>query len=98
MSERRSFNFKERPPGTNQKVNFSGKVLNRQSATKKFDGYDPVGGKEIQPGIIVEHERFGRGKVLHIEGEHPNVKATVFFNNAGQKQLLLKFAKLKIIS
>jgi len=98
MSERRSFNFKERLPGTNQKVNFSGKVLNRQSATKKFDGYDPVGGKEIQPGIIVEHERFGRGKVLHIEGEHPNVKATVFFNNAGQKQLLLKFAKLKIIS
>ncbi|MBZ4675856.1 MAG: ATP-dependent helicase [Anaerophaga sp.] len=98
MPEKRTFSFEKTPPGPKQKVNFSGKVLNRQSATKKFDDYVPASGKEIQPGIIVEHERFGRGKVLHIEGEHPNVKATVFFNNAGQKQLLLKFAKLKIIS
>lgn len=52
----------------------------------------------IQPGMLVEHERFGRGKVLHIEGKAPNIRATVFFKNAGQKQLLLKFAKLKIIS
>jgi DNA helicase-2/ATP-dependent DNA helicase PcrA len=46
--------------------------------------------------MVVEHQRFGEGKVLKIEGILPNAKATVFFRNAGQKQLLLKFAKLKI--
>lgn len=45
----------------------------------------------------VEHQRFGPGKVLHIEGTFPDLKATIFFHNAGQKQLLLRFAKLKII-
>jgi DNA helicase-2/ATP-dependent DNA helicase PcrA len=45
----------------------------------------------------VEHERFGFGKVIHIEGNKPDLKATIFFKELGQKQLLLKFAKLKII-
>lgn len=58
------------------------------------DYSDPSG---IQTGMMVWHERFGDGKVIHIEGEFPNSKATVFFQNSGQKQLLLKFAKLKII-
>ena len=52
---------------------------------------------EIQPGTEVKHVRFGKGKVLKLEGNAPNVKATVFFPSAGQKQLLLKFAKLEII-
>ena len=51
----------------------------------------------IQVGMEVEHPRFGKGKVLNMEGEFPNKKATVFFQSAGQKQLLLKFAKLRII-
>lgn len=51
----------------------------------------------IQPGVEVEHERFGKGKVLSIEGNGSNIKATVFFNAVGQKQLLLKFAKLRIV-
>jgi DNA helicase-2/ATP-dependent DNA helicase PcrA len=46
--------------------------------------------------MMVEHQRFGVGKVIKIEGVSPNKKATVFFQHAGQKQLLLKFAKLKI--
>jgi DNA helicase-2/ATP-dependent DNA helicase PcrA len=46
----------------------------------------------------VEHDRFGKGKILNIEGGPPNTKATIFFNDHGQKQLLLKYAKLKIIS
>ena len=50
---------------------------------------------EIQPGIEVEHERFGKGKVLSLDGEGPNKKATVFFPGVGQKQLLLRFAHLK---
>lgn len=51
----------------------------------------------IQPGVEVEHERFGKGKVLSVEGNGSNIKATVFFNAVGQKQLLLKFAKLRLV-
>src|SRR3989339_383325 len=51
----------------------------------------------IQSGMSVYHERFGPGKVLQLEGKFPNTKATIFFQSSGQKQLLLKFAKLKII-
>ena len=42
------------------------------------------------------HGRAGRGKILKIEGEDANKKATVFFVGIGQKMLLLKFAKLEI--
>ncbi|HBH49733.1 MAG TPA: ATP-dependent DNA helicase [Bacteroidales bacterium] len=53
----------------------------------------------IQQGMIIEHQRFGKGKVVHIEGEMPNKKATVFFQQIKQeKQLLLKFAKLRIVN
>ena len=54
--------------------------------------------ESLQVGMEVEHLRFGKGKVLQMEGSGPNKKATVFFNSVGQKQLLLKFAKLKILS
>lgn len=52
---------------------------------------------EIVPGSDVEHEKFGRGKVLQIDGSGSDCKAVVFFPAAGKKNLLLKFAKLKII-
>ena len=52
---------------------------------------------EIQVGVEVQHDKFGKGKVIKVEGESPNEKATVFFPSEGQKQLLLKFAKLKIV-
>lgn len=52
---------------------------------------------ELQTGMEVEHERFGRGKVISLEGVGSNRKATVFFPQIGQKQLLLKFARLRII-
>lgn len=58
-------------------------------------GSDELG--NLQPGMMVEHERFGQGKVLQVEGEGSNRKATVFFPAVGQKQLLLKFAKLKVL-
>ena len=52
----------------------------------------------IENGMNVKHSRFGEGKVLSISGEGSNKKATVFFNGIGQKQLLLKFAKLEIVT
>ena len=52
---------------------------------------------ELCEGCRIEHQRFGIGTVLKIEGTGENTKATVEFRNAGTKQLLLKFAKFKII-
>jgi DNA helicase II / ATP-dependent DNA helicase PcrA len=57
----------------------------------------PVGSAaydDVEPGMDVEHNLFGKGKVLAVEGNGPNKKATVLFG-IGQKQLLLKFAKLR---
>jgi len=45
----------------------------------------------------VQHAKFGKGKVVKIEGDTPNEKATIFFPSVGTKQLLLKFAKLQIL-
>ena len=53
---------------------------------------------KIKNGMQVKHSRFGGGKVLRVSGEGSNRKATVFFNGVGQKELLLKFAKLEIIN
>lgn len=53
---------------------------------------------DLQPGYVVEHEKFGKGKIITIDGQDSNIKATVFFEGVGQKQLLLKFARLKVIS
>jgi DNA helicase-2/ATP-dependent DNA helicase PcrA len=51
----------------------------------------------LQVGNIIEHERFGIGEVLKMEGVGDNCKATVKFRNAGEKQLLLKFARFKVV-
>ena len=53
---------------------------------------------DVKIGDIIEHQRFGIGTIEMLDGEGENTKATVRFNNAGTKQLLLKFAKYKIIS
>ena len=52
---------------------------------------------DLREGCKIEHQRFGVGTVVKIEGTGENTKATVAFRNAGTKQLLLKFAKFKII-
>lgn len=51
----------------------------------------------VQAGQVIEHERFGIGDVIKIEGTGENSKATVRFRNAGEKQLLLKFARFKVV-
>ena len=52
---------------------------------------------DLHEGSKIEHQRFGIGTVVRIEGTGENTKATVDFRNAGTKQLLLKFAKFKVI-
>ncbi len=61
------------------------------------ENFEPDDPSSIQSGMMVTHPRFGNGKILQIEGEGGNRMATVFFKDTGNKQLLLKFARLKII-
>ena len=64
------------------------------SAQKNIDAKD----LNISIGTIVEHVRFGKGSVQKIEGTGADTKAEINFSNGGLKKLLLRFAKLKVIS
>ncbi|MCX6248759.1 MAG: UvrD-helicase domain-containing protein [Bacteroidetes bacterium] len=84
-----------KPPVRQKPVN----LKNFHKLSNLPSGPSPVNasGNDIQAGMDVEHERFGKGKVISMEGTGPNIKATVFFPGIGQKQLLLRFARLKIV-
>ena len=56
-----------------------------------------VNGQPICIGQRIQHERFGIGEVIKLEGTGDNTKATIRFVNAGVKQLLLRFARFKVI-
>jgi len=71
------------------------KLDSKISASPQIAGNQKSG--DLNIGSIVEHERFGRGEVIEIEGTFPNTKATIVFEGSGKKQLLLKFAKLKVV-
>ena len=89
--------FKKKP--AQPPVSSSGKRMARVESTASAPAAPSAGPVEgIAEGVNVWHEKFGKGKVLRVEGASPNEKATVFFPKAGQKQLLLKFAKLEIIN
>ena len=94
-----TINFKSNTPLKN---NFSKPTrnlkkieTNTSSSTKNHNNEKEI--DNIKVGDHVIHDRFGKGKILELNGEFPNTKATVFFPSAGQKQLLLKFAKLQLI-
>ena len=59
-------------------------------------GFSPSPIADLRVGQRVEHDRFGYGRILSLEGDGPNRKAVVEFETGGQKTLLLKFAKLRI--
>ncbi|WP_321332064.1 UvrD-helicase domain-containing protein [uncultured Bacteroides sp.] len=52
----------------------------------------------VNVGQIIEHERFGIGEVIQVVGEGDNAKAVIHFRNAGEKNLLLRFARFKVIN
>ena len=70
---------------------------NQQQPAYQSNNFQPDAVDSIQVGMEVEHQRFGQGKVISMEGSGPNKKATVFFQGIGQKQLLLQFAKLRVV-
>tara|TARA_B110000503_G_scaffold143553_1_gene245764 strand:+ start:1246 stop:3567 length:2322 start_codon:yes stop_codon:yes gene_type:complete len=67
------------------------KVSETKSNTNLFDN-------KLIVGDVVNHQRFGKGNVLNIEGKGADLKAEIKFENGGIKKLLLRFAKLEIIS
>jgi DNA helicase-2/ATP-dependent DNA helicase PcrA len=79
------------------------KPLNTALNHPEVASISPVGGTpvddpgKIKAGMTVEHPRLGHGKVLATDGSGANAKVTIHFGGAGQKQLLLKFAKLRIV-
>jgi DNA helicase II / ATP-dependent DNA helicase PcrA len=73
------------------------KIMNAPSSSAPITANDSDNIDLIQPGMSVSHATFGQGKVMSVEGSGPNKKASVKFDGVGVKQLLLRFAKLKII-
>ncbi|MEA2105930.1 MAG: 3'-5' exonuclease [Bacteroidota bacterium] len=69
----------------------------KKAAAQTANDFTPDHPDLIKEGMIVRHSKFGLGEVIKIEGKKPNKKAKVLFEGVGEKQLLLKFAKLKII-
>ena len=67
------------------------KVSETKNNTNLFDN-------KLIVGDVVNHQRFGKGNVLNIEGKAADLKAEIKFENGGVKKLLLRFAKLEIIS
>lgn len=68
-----------------------------ESQTSGRDDFQASDTENLEIGMQVEHQKFGFGQVVKVEGSGANKKATVHFNGIGQKQLLLKFARLRII-
>ncbi|MCK9270682.1 MAG: UvrD-helicase domain-containing protein [Bacteroidales bacterium] len=69
----------------------------KSDAQPRMEHFESSPVEDIQAGMQVLHAQFGQGKVLSIEGTGGNRKAVVFFAAIGQKNLLLKFARLKIV-
>jgi DNA helicase-2/ATP-dependent DNA helicase PcrA len=65
---------------------------------KPFVNKTADSGDGLREGSVIEHQRFGIGTVVRLEGSGENLKATVTFRNLGTKQLLLKFARYKIVT
>ncbi len=71
--------------------------IQKTSVPQQDNGFVADDPSRIVVGMEVQHQKFGTGKVINLEGNFPDNKATVFFQGHGNKQLLLKYAKLKIV-
>ena len=76
----------------------SPKPIAQQPITQLSGPFIPDDANTLQTGMEVLHEKFGEGKVVSIEGSGANKIASIFFNSFGVKKIMLKFAKVKILS
>ena len=65
---------------------------------KNFSNTTEINLTSLKVGDIVSHSRFGKGEIKLIDGTDGNLKAVVDFFHSGEKSLLLRFAKLKVLS
>ncbi|WP_435255042.1 ATP-dependent helicase [Tenacibaculum sp. A30] len=90
QKKRKEFLEKKEKPMTIPPKSKMKKVSEMNPTMNLFDG-------EITVGNLVEHNRFGTGRVIALEGKGPNKKAEIEFSTVGKKKLLLQFAKLKVV-
>lgn len=91
------FTSHRREPVENSRFKSIGRKLVVDDSVQSKDSYSKNETGGLVVGSIIEHARFGKGEVLGFEGISPDIKAKINFDNVGTKQLLLKFAKLKIL-
>ncbi len=92
--QKRGSAFKK-PVRVNMNIAASKKL--QQIKQQPVADFKPDSPNDIKSGMNVEHQQFGTGRILQIEGEGMNKKAVVFFQNFGEKKLLLRFARLRIV-
>ena len=86
-----------KPKPTASAASFSSSLKSASAASSSSSLKPASSSSSLREGCRIEHQRFGVGEVLKLEGSGENAKATVAFAHAGTKQLLLKFAKYTII-
>lgn len=92
-----NFKYVAATPKTNKPINTQlKKIIKDNSETIQENKI--IDNNQILSGVTVEHEKFGKGKVLQVDGDGIDKKAIVFFPAVGKKNLLLRFAKLSIIN
>lgn len=105
QTKEKSISYERKPPKsepvTVSPTNFNKKLIKIQSAQRQVsnlsvddEASDP---SLVKEGCRVSHSQFGLGYVVKLDGSMPNTRATVNFDQAGEKKLLLKFARLSII-
>lgn len=89
MPDQRSYTRQSIPAGMKRVSQITSASTTHTPSASTNDG--------LVPGQLIEHERFGVGEIISVEGQGENQKATIHFRNVGSKQLLLRFARFKII-
>jgi len=99
-----TYSPKEKPGTVYKKLNtpvdpaFKKKESPQPKSAPAFSDSEVADVDDIMVGMTVEHARFGEGKVLQLEGSGQNKKAVVEFAGSGPKQLVMRFARLKIVA
>ena len=97
QSVQRSFVQSNVPSGMHRLTNVSSQSIKTSAAQQSSQSNMSTKRQTISVGARVEHQRFGMGTVVAVEGVGENEKATIQFQNAGTKTLLMKFARLTVL-
>ncbi len=97
---RSPFASRSAPVPRRRRSNYNGKTYNDAASVQQFLDKLPLGGnsgRKISTGAWIEHAKYGRGRVLHVEDTGDDLKVSVRFPGLGIKKMLQKYAKLKVV-